>query len=619
MKKLFLLGLILGVSLGGYSQQRASHVKNLPMKDVSVKRPVAQAIDEAVNMLQSSANKYVKSGLAINEEQIGTSRYDLQTNGSTQNRIFLHSDGTIGATWTYGMGDPGFTDRGTGYNYFNGTLWDDEPTSRIEDIKVGWPSYLAAGPAGEMVVTHIGTTAGLKIAKREVKGTGNWNLSTFVGPASAPELLWPRVVSSGADNRFIHLFGLTAPVANSGTLYNGQDGSMLYSRSSDAGATWDIVNQQFPQTDTNLYLGFSGDGYSWADPKGNTLAFVYTSEWEDSFLMKSTDNGATWTKKVIFQHPYPKFKESTTLVLDTPTVCDGFNTVAIDNNGKVHVFTGIMRVLNSDLTDEATSYFPYTDGLMYWNEDMETLTVIDPDVLDAQGRLVGYTQDVNGNDTIFEFVDMGKYYSSVTSMPYAIIDEDNVIYLLMTSVVEGLDNGAQNYRHIYLRKSFDLAATWTDFQDLTGSIVHNFHECVFPSLSYSSDEYLHLIYQQDEEPGLAVRGDEDPYSDNFMIYMRVPKTNIGVNENIAVISSVSQNFPNPFTGETRIVVNLSKASNLSLEITNFIGQKVFEIPATNSLSGYHTFTVDASNFQPGIYLYTVKAGTQSITKKMLVK
>ncbi len=53
--------------------------------------------------------------------------YDLQTNGSSQNRIYLFDDGFIGATWTYGMESSSYPDRGTGYNSFNGFSWQPYP------------------------------------------------------------------------------------------------------------------------------------------------------------------------------------------------------------------------------------------------------------------------------------------------------------------------------------------------------------------------------------------------------------------------------------------------------------------------------------------------------------
>ena len=50
---------------------------------------------------------------------IGTTIYDLQTNGSTSTRLW-NNGGKLSATWTYSNGDPAsnYLDRGTGYNYF---------------------------------------------------------------------------------------------------------------------------------------------------------------------------------------------------------------------------------------------------------------------------------------------------------------------------------------------------------------------------------------------------------------------------------------------------------------------------------------------------------------------
>ena len=58
---------------------------------------------------------------AVNETIIGTTRYDIQTNSSVQNRINVFDDGTMGATWIMGFTETAFTDRGAGYNYFNGS------------------------------------------------------------------------------------------------------------------------------------------------------------------------------------------------------------------------------------------------------------------------------------------------------------------------------------------------------------------------------------------------------------------------------------------------------------------------------------------------------------------
>ncbi len=81
---------------------------------------------------------------------------------------------------------------------------------------------------------------------------------------------------------------------------------------------------------------------------------------------------------------------------------------------------------------------------------------------------------------------------------------------------------------------------------------------------------------------------------------------------------VSQNFPNPFNNTSVVTVNLKKASELSLEVFNLTGQKVYEINNGKVVAGSHTLTIDASNLSSGVYFYTVYAGAVKVTKKMII-
>ncbi|MCD4682255.1 MAG: hypothetical protein K8R86_03140, partial [Bacteroidales bacterium] len=107
------------------------------------------------------------------EEIIGNSYYDLQSNGACQNRIYYYPDGTFGAVWTFGLDMPNFPDRGTGYNYFNGDIWDMWPVERIESDRTGWPSYAPLGENGEIIFSHFSGAAieALSYCTRPQKGT----------------------------------------------------------------------------------------------------------------------------------------------------------------------------------------------------------------------------------------------------------------------------------------------------------------------------------------------------------------------------------------------------------------------------------------------------------------
>ena len=201
-------------------------------------------------------------------------------------------------------------------------------------------------------------------------------------------------------------------------------------------------------------------------------------------------------------------------------------------------------------------------------------------------------------------------------------DENNRIYVAYSSVTETYNTTTQSYRHLWARASWD-DGYWGQFVDLTSNLIHVFHECVFPSVAPYSDDAWYLIYQTDAEPGLAVRGDEDPYGENFINYMKIFKDDVlpGIKEDNQFIFDydVSQNYPNPFKETSVVNVNIRKSCMLSMEVTNLTGQKIFEISEREVLPGMNKIEIDASNMTPGIYFYTVKAGENLITKKMIVE
>ena len=94
---------------------------------------------------------------------------------------------------------------------------------------------------------------------------------------------------------------------------------------------------------------------------------------------------------------------------------------------------------------------------------------------------------------------------------------------------------------------------------------------------------------------------------------------IGTQKHEQTVASVSQNFPNPFSGVSQINVSLAASAKVSLEVTNLVGQKVYEIPAQTLGSGVHTFTVNSANLKSGIYVYTVIANGERTSRKMIVK
>jgi hypothetical protein len=316
--------------------------------------------------------------------------------------------------------------------------------------------------------------------------------------------------------------------------------------------------------------------------------------------------------------------------IDTIYCPDGSGHATFDHNGKLHVAFGVNRGLFVE-GDELPSWFPWVDGLAYWNEDMEPWVdgadqadVLNPDLLFESGHLIGYMFDLNGNDQLdmvgFDIANLGKYYVSPSSMPQIVVDANNDIFVVYSGITETFDNGAQQYRHLWMRHTTNAGTEWAEPVHISADLVHMFDECVFPSMAREKGtlrEHIYVIYQADTEPGLAVRGDEDTPGDNVIYFTEILKPTVDVTNNMipARVLEISTAYPNPFSNNTSIDVTTYQKSSVSIEVYNITGQKVMEQNFGVKAAGMFKIDVDASALGSGMYLVKVKSGDQaSVTR-----
>ena len=106
---------------------------------------------------------------------------------------------------------------------------------------------------------------------------------------------------------------------------------------------------------------------------------------------------------------------------------------------------------------------------------------------------------------------------------------------------------------------------------------------------------------------------------NTVVYLAVTPLPVDVDENPAQALEISQNFPNPFNGQTYVEMSLNRASNVSMEVYTITGQKVAMSDYGYKTTGLHTIAIDASQLNTGVYFYTITAGESKVTRKMIVE
>jgi hypothetical protein len=174
---------------------------------------------------------------------------------------------------------------------------------------------------------------------------------------------------------------------------------------------------------------------------------------------------------------------------------------------------------------------------------------------------------------------------------------------------------------IWYNASFDGGATWGGATRLTNT---NDRTELFTVLAPALQPIpgggykAHLTYFSDANNGCSLFGEgpiavEEWYYHPFYVMI----TSV---ENPGVVSefALHQNYPNPFNPATRISYSLAQGADVTLSVSNILGQEVALVREGYKSAGTHAVEFQASQLPSGVYFYTLRAGPFVETRKMVV-
>lgn len=604
MKKNVLLSLFIVLVIFAFGQDKFGKVEG-PYKDLNLK-PVHAHPDQRTN--NTGEFVYLKS---LDANTIGTTVYDAQVinYGNMTQRMWAYDDGTVGATWA-SMGFDNLPERGCGYNYFDGADWG-EPTPHVGATdRLGPPSYAPWGPNGEIVSVYryIAGEGPMLFYKRETKGEGEWEEVELNGPAGV-SLVWQAMMTSGEDNEFIHILTYTYD-----DIYLGQENALLYYRSSDGGDSWEIDGEVIEGLGDDYFLTINALSYAWANPVGSTIAFTYGFDEFGGQVFKSDDNGDNWDIIDVFTTPFSGAEPP----METTIFPCGIGTsaVALDSDGMAHVIFPRMR---KAFTDGAASWYPYTDGLIYWNETMDvldttTISSFTLEYLDEGGYLIGWLPE-----SLVIPENQPNYANALWGFPQISIDAQNNLFVA-TSTVTDYEFVDQNYRHIFVNSSFDGGTSWEGQVDLNDELIYMFSECAFPAMAPVIYDKVFIVYQEDVLPGIHEWLEDHEQVDNQIKAFSFDKDFfVGVSERLETTTiELSEGYPVPTESTVRFSLKLDESSMIVVGITNIVGQIVKRVDMGEMHAGSNIISFDVSSFVPGTYFCTVEVNKQSFTRKIVI-
>lgn len=173
-----------------------------------------------------------------------------------------------------------------------------------------------------------------------------------------------------------------------------------------------------------------------------------------------------------------------------------------------------------------------------------------------------------------------------------------------------------------------VAHTYTDTLNVTELTVAWLQSFFFAAPHYmltDNDQYTIPFTYEDMDPADPTKEVTYMYIQDFSItdgdFVNEFPDGVGIDDthpatNKAIV--VSQNYPNPFSGETSIEVTTDKSLPVQMKIYSLTGQLIHTEDAGN-VTGSHQFSFDGSMLSPGIYFYSIEAGDETITRKMTLK
>jgi hypothetical protein len=196
------------------------------------------------------------------------------------------------------------------------------------------------------------------------------------------------------------------------------------------------------------------------------------------------------------------------------------------------------------------------------------------------------------------------------------------------------ENPAFRFWHWF---SFSSSGDWGEIQITTDGGINWLtisEKFIYTSSGTWSAFYLSMSSYADSLVQLAFRfhsindgsSNPDVSSGWYIDDINIDGLTTGVNENNNLNSNeskLSQNFPNPFSHQTKIEYNILNDENVRLSIYNINGELVEIILDKRQKRGNHSVTWQGKNehnkrVSPGIYFYELKTGNNLIRKKMLL-
>ena len=638
MKRLVLLGLALTLSLGSFAQDKKAAKKtrktiNLitkvePQTETTTKKPIFSGLNaKGTNVItRSEIGKSANIYSVLLEEQrgmdynnaVGVTSFTFRADPETYPTA-INSGSIITATSVDG-----------------GTNWTENWLALTETELNRYPSGVIYNPSG-----NTDATQAYAVAAGPTNVGGSWTQNFFGSirldgqngdikfidkddTYSGSQLT--RFGMQSCENGYTHIVG--PKYQDNGSNYSTEmlintmagefDGTEFSWEESDIEVELALRNDGTTKNFWTFGTAWSNDGsvgYTWMIGQ---LENMVDDGGYQPIVFRTSDNGNSWDEVEVMLADNEVISEYLIGTQQgTAAVWPLCGEVAgsVDINGNLQMF--IKATSTFSMHPDSIGY-TYQDDLDYiFNLELNADGV--QNVLFVDSVMAGTVAD----DSDYAYAGKVGWGNRLSSSK---TEDENAVFAVWTDT----PNAADEYNNENARPDIKAAGRFVDGGDFTDFPVTNFTaENIYTGYYF----FIYVSQHAKIQNGHVIIPttttiDPSEYSSNSELDA-VTHTyidgitylwEVGINESISTSNgiNVSQNTPNPFNGSTKITVTSETSADVTVEISNIMGQNIYT-SNEGRINGSKDITLNASHLKAGVYFYTVTVGSNKTTKKMIVK
>jgi hypothetical protein len=529
-------------------------------------------------------------------QQVGTTHYDYQTNGSTGNRVVKDVSGNIHVCWMNGI------------SFWSGNRW---VYYNFRDAAAGTWNWTTTGvqvnppPQGDGYTNMDLLSGGEGVIEYHSLTDQDWVvLSVDVLPGfgtfteyDVPDripgdtvAIWPYVAVDRQDR--IHV------VAHAYYSEGGSTKRVIYTRSEDQGVNW-TTPVDFDSTNsisTIIVASSVNDKVAIINPQYGQ----HPDAFNDIIYIESQD-GVTWdwqNKHNVTMYDTSCYRDSIWAYAD--------NDAVYDNNGDLHIVWNAFKTVPGG--EALLQSFLY-----HWSE--------------ATG--ISFIAEHPDEPSWPPNCATGGWNWPLAKLSLGVDDENNLFCIFTRFDSTDCSVGGYANGELYGTASNDGGVTWGRMVNLTNSPTPDCWpgECDsdhWSSMAELVDDSLYILYINDKDAG-GIPQTEGVDTENPVMYYAVHKDTLlqmlKVEEEKEVEPTsfvLKQNYPNPFNASTTIQYVTLASGKVELSVYNLAGEKVAVLTDEVVPVGEHTVTWDAAAVASGIYYCKLTTSEGTAAKRMLL-